>query len=106
MSDVPVLVLGEPLLEIVSLYDSNYKLYYYYHFRCEIFLPVEDGEYGKEEEDVPPLQQEVVGVESLKGAGGDDAQDHQVEGEPGDQEGSPPAPEPVTGKTDNNNLTD
>ena len=70
-----------------------------------MLLPVEDGEYGKEQEDVPPLQEEVVGVESLEGAGGDDAQHHQVEREPGDQEGSPPAPESVTGKADNNNLT-
>ena len=56
---------------------------------------VEDGEDGEEEEDMAPLQEEVVRVESLQGAGGDDPQHHQVERKPGDQERSLPAAQTV-----------
>ena len=61
---------------------------------------VEDGEDGEEKEDVTPLQQEVVRVESLQGAGGDDPQHHQVEGQPGDEERSLPAAETMAGQAD------
>jgi len=40
---------------------------------------IEDGEDGEEKEDVTPLQQEVLRIERLEGAGGDYAQHHQVE---------------------------
>jgi len=57
---------------------------------------VEDGKDGEEKEDVAPLQEEVVRVESLQGARGDDTQHHQVERQPGDQERSLPAPKTMT----------
>merc|ERR1712183_247822 len=43
-------------------------------------------------------------VECLEGAGGHDPQHHQVEGQPGDQVGSLPAAETVTGQTDKVNI--
>ena len=61
---------------------------------------VEDREDGEEEEDMAPLQEEVVRVESLQGAGGDDPQHHQVERQPGDQERSLPAPQTVASQAD------
>ena len=66
----------------------------------EMTPAVEDGEDGEEKEDVAPLQEEVVGVESLQGAGGDDPQHHQVERQPGDQERSLPAPQTVASQAD------
>ena len=70
----------------------------------ELFLKmtpaVEDGEDGEEEEDMAPLQEEVVRVESLQGAGGDDPQHHQVERKPGDQERSLPAAQTVASQAD------
>ena len=68
---------------------------HYQKLFLEMTPAVEDGEDGEEEEDVAPLQEEVVRVESLEGAGGHDAQHHQVEGEPGDEERSPPAAQTV-----------
>ena len=62
---------------------------------------VEDGEDGEEKEDVAPLQEEVVRVESLQGAGGHDPQHHQVERQPGDQERSLPAAKAMTSEADN-----
>ena len=66
----------------------------------EMTPAVEDGEDGEEKEDVAPLQEEVVRVESLQGAGGDDPQHHQVEGQPGDEERSLPAAETMAGQAD------
>ena len=60
---------------------------------------VEDREDGEEEEDVSPLEQEVVGVERLQQARGHDPEDQEVEGQPGDQEHAVPVPQPVTSQT-------
>ena len=60
---------------------------------------VEDREDREEEEDVSPLEQEVVGVERLQQARGHDAEDEEVEGQPGDQEHAVPVPQPVTSQT-------
>ena len=60
---------------------------------------VEDREDREEEEDVSPLEEEVVGVERLQQARGHDAEDEEVEGQPGDQEHAVPVPQPVTSQT-------
>ena len=70
----------------------------------EMTPAVEDGEDGEEKEDVTPLQEEVMRVERLEGAGGDDPQHHQVEGQPGDEVRSLPAAETMTGQTDKVNI--
>ena len=57
---------------------------------------VEEGEDCKEEEDVSPLHEEVVGVEGAEEEGGHHAQHQEVEGQPGQEEHLPPVAEAVT----------
>ena len=74
---------------MMQLLYSDYLVWSGVSHHQKLFLKmtpaVEDGEDGEEKEDVAPLQQEVVGVESLQGAGGHDPQHHQVERQPGDE---------------------
>ena len=93
---------------MMQLLYSDYLVWSGVSHHQKLFLEmtpaVEDGEDGEEKEDVTPLQEEVVRVESLQGAGGHDPQHHQVERQPGDQVGSLPAPETMTGQTDKVNI--
>ena len=57
---------------------------------------VEQGEDGKEEEHVSPLHQEVVGIEGAEEQRGHQAEDKEVECEPGDEEQLPPVAKTVT----------
>ena len=86
--------------DVVIVYLVWSGVSHYQKLFLEMTPAVEDGEDGEEKEDVTPLQQEVVRVESLQGAGGDDPQHHQVEGQPGDEERSLPAAETMAGQAD------
>ena len=89
---------------IMQLLYSDYLVWSGVSHHQKLFLEmtpaVEDGEDGEEKEDVAPLQEEVVRVESLQGAGRHDAQHHQVERQPGDQERSLPAAQTMASQAD------